>query len=175
MSDLLKNKTISEDDLDQFIISKTPYLLSWARKFERNTEKQKDLVQEVLTHAVEKKHTLRNINNKTIKSWLYKMLKNKFVDTVRLEKRMKEANSAYSLKYSLLGSDADELSDQLFFKKELRALLNQLSQNQRLPLLMFYYRWYTYQEISDALDISIHAVRTRISNAKIFLRNNIQK
>lgn len=111
------------------------------------------------------------------KSWLYTYSKNHCL--MQLRKRQSQLNRELELRESnLLVMDFNE-SSHLQEKEEqimrMQAALEELNEEQRLCIELFYFRQMSYQQVCDATGLSANDVKSRIQNGKRNLKIKLEK
>ena len=106
-----------------------------------------------------------------IYTWLYRVSFNKAVDHIRKKEREKK----YRLK-EYRNSEIQESENENSINKIILAqALSKLEDDFRIPLIMTEYENYSYDEISEKLDLPINTVRTRIFRARKKLLSIMKK
>lgn len=128
-----------------------------------------DITQEVFIKVWEKQF---NTETKKMKSLLYKISGNIFINHIRREKIAGDYANEIKLNFK------EESPDNTLEYKELknnyeRALVN-LPEKQRIVFLMSRMEELTYKEIAERLQISVKAVEKRMSNALSELKKVIK-
>lgn len=59
-------------------------------------------------------------------------------------------------------------------KEQVRQALNQLKDDHRIPLVLFYMQECSYQEIADIMGVSIGTVKSRLYAAKQALKKQLE-
>ncbi|MGY4795926.1 RNA polymerase sigma factor [Lysinibacillus fusiformis] len=119
-----------------------------------------DLLQETVLTAFEKIGTLKEV--KYFNTWLCRILLN---NCYRFMKQHKQVVS--------LDSDTlNALSHQDHLPLELDDALNSLDENYRIALTLYYVNGLTTKEISELLHEPEGTIKSRISRAKQYLKNN---
>ena len=129
-----------------------------------------DLTQQCFLTAHRKLEQLRE--PKAAKSWLFQILRTAFFKLCRKRKPSTEADVDLDIESALI-HDPQE-SEPHFDLELLQTRLNDLPDNYRVALLMFYFEEMTYEEISKALEIPMGTVMSRLSRAKDSLRSRVQ-
>ena len=134
-----------------------------------NKDLASDICQETFI-KVWKKRT--EINKENIKALLYKISRDEFVSWIRKEKSKKEY-AEQSFKFQIEENNDDQKREvrKLKFEK----LLKEMSEKQRVVLLMSKREGLTNKEISNYLEISLKAVEKRMTQALKFLKENINE
>ena len=145
----------------------------------KNVDLANDIFQEVFIKVINKlREGLYNEEGKFI-SWVMRISHNMVIDHFRKEARVKmiRPNDEYDI-FNTLGEEADSTEDdmvraQVF--KELKVLIEYLSDEQREVLEMRYYAGMTFKEISEECDISINTALGRMRYALMNLRKLQEK
>lgn len=124
-----------------------------------------DLVQETFLIAHEKAHQLRDAERAL--SWLLTILRHcwakqckqpRLVETVSLEELPDDRSSAW----------LEELDKERLFQ-----LVDELPDEYREPLLLFYMHQLRYREIAEIVNCPIGTVMSRLARAKAYLRSRL--
>ena len=126
-----------------------------------------DLTQEVFLRYAKKGDQLEDVSK--VKSWLFRTLKNEFIDQVRRSKRYEHVELESAPVQSLLADDSTAGFSGIDAESALAALQS-LEENYRIPLSLFYLEGYSYKEIADLLEIPVGTVMSRLSRGKERLR-----
>lgn len=103
------------------------------------------------------------------RSWLFSILRNAFLGLKRQRREFPAENIE-----SHLDEAASWVRDDLEIDEErLQAALNELSDEFRLVVLMFYFENCSYREIAEKLDLPLGTVMSRLSRAKGHLRSRL--
>lgn len=140
----------------------TDYILDNQQKFYRiaycyvkDRDKALDIVQNMTCKVFEKQHTLKNKN--AIKTWVYRILINECLDTVRKEKRE-------------CPMEQEKLPQEIYieraYEKEdtISKCMEQLPENIRIILQLRYYEELSLKEIAAITDTNLNTVKTRLYN-----------
>jgi RNA polymerase sigma-70 factor, ECF subfamily len=151
-------------------------LYSAALRMTRNPAEAEDLVQETYLKAYRGFGSFEQGTN--LKAWLYRILTNTFINQYRAKQRrpaeteLDEVEDLYL--YRRLGgleavqtsrSAEDELMD-LFSEAEVKAAVEDLPENFRLPVLLADVEGFSYKEIAEILDIPIGTVMSRLHRGR---------
>jgi len=138
-----------------------------------------DIFQEVFIKVINKLREGRYNEEGKFISWVMRISHNMVIDHFRKEARVKmiRPNDEYDI-FNTLGEEAESTEDdmvraQVF--KELKVLIEYLSDEQREVLEMRYYAGMTFKEISDECDISINTALGRMRYALMNLRKLQEK
>lgn len=133
-------------------LEKLMYHVSWSML--RNNDDCADAVQEALTRAWQKKHTLRSMER--FKPWLMRILVNQCNDMLRRQKR----RSFFPL---------DEAAESIAAPEEpleLMDAISQLKKEWRVVIVLHYMEGCTVQEISAMTGMPTGTVKARLSAAR---------
>ena len=133
-------------------LEKLMYHVSWS--FLRSNEDCADAVQEALTHAWQKRHTLRSMDK--FKPWLMRILVNECNDMLRKRKR----RSFFALDEAV---DAVAAPEQPL---ELMEAIGQLRPEWRMMIVLHYLEGCSVQEISAMTGLPQGTVKSRLKSAR---------
>lgn len=156
----LQNQNNSEE-LTQLVDQHYQLLFRYAYRLSGDRADAEDLTQQTFLIAQKKLSQLREMS--FARSWLCTILRNLFLKKVS----QKITPVSLSPKFELVSEEAvvPELTSQ-----ELQCALNDLPEDFRIPLLMFYFEERSYKEISTELSIPLGTVMSRLARAKSFLQ-----
>ena len=134
-----------------------------------DTDLAEDLVQDVFLKLWEKRETIKE---ETVKSYLYTIANNLFLNKVRHEKvvlnfveKQTDQKNAESPHDTMEGKE---------FKQELEQTISEMPEKQREVFLMNRIDELTYKEIAERLELSVKAVEKRMHGALNFLRSKVK-
>lgn len=127
-----------------------------------------DLTQQTYLMAQTKLHQLKDVAR--AKAWLFTILKNLY---------LKDRRSAAAKRLQTLEAVPElgqtPTDDFLIDKDGLQKALNEIPDEFRLPLVLFYFQEFSYREIAEQLDVPIGTVMSRLARAKSHLRHKLVK
>ena len=129
-----------------------------------------DLTQQTFCIWAEKGHQLRD--TKKARSWLYTTLNREFLMRERRYSRFPECEFDEEF------IDAADLSPTVVSELDSRLVvdaLNELEPVYRTPLALFYLENYSYQMISDILEVPMGTIKSRISRGKKRLGRSLER
>lgn len=137
-----------------------------------NPAEAEDVVQEVFIKVWELRERLDEVNN--IEAWCMQLTKNKSIDKRRLRfNQSEELNTAYGLSSGNHTPDRQaELNDAV---GQVRQLMGQLPENQKIAMQMRDIEGLSYQEIGEALDMPLQQVKTNIFRARKSIRTKLMQ
>ena len=127
-----------------------------------------DLVQDVFMKLWEKRE---EIKEETVKSYLYTIANNLFLNKVRHEKVV--LNFAEKQTDQKNTESPQEVLEEKEFKQELEQTISKMPEKQREVFLMNRIDELTYKEIAERLKLSVKAVEKRMHGALNFLRSKV--
>lgn len=160
-------------DFNEQLYSLRGSLRGFAVSFTRNMDDADDLVQDTMLKAV--KYSDKFESGTNLKSWLYMILKNTFINNYRKKCRMNIfigehskaiAENSGNNSYHNLGESKCVLED-------IHKVLTKLPHDYYYPFIR-YFEGYKYHEIADELQIPIGTVKTRIHCARVLLKKNLK-
>jgi len=132
-----------------------------------SAEEAEDLTQQAFLTAHRRLHQLRDVNS--AKAWLCAILRNTFLTRV---------TSQRGLQMVPLHGFWDPVQEQNaaapFDFNELQQVLNELPEEFRAPLILYYFEEFSYRQIAEQLDVPIGTVMSRLARAKSHLRRRLE-
>ena len=122
-----------------------------------------DLTQQTFLMALQRVHQLREPSR--AKAWLFAVLRSCFLKGCR--KRVPLSAGSLELDIGMIPEEVSELEVD---SEQLQKALNELSEEFRLVLVMFYFEQLSYKEIASALEVAKGTVMSRLARAKRQLR-----
>ncbi|MDF1698829.1 MAG: RNA polymerase sigma factor [Saprospiraceae bacterium] len=144
-------------------------IYNYCLKITKNKTASEDIAQEAFYKVI--KHR-KSFNNKTFAAWIFTITRNLCIDYLK-------QNKTSTLNTKSLESNIDDISYDDNEKKEsiehLHNSLNKLSPTDRELIVLSRYEKLKYKEISDILNMSESAIKTRIHRALQKLKNHYFK
>jgi len=150
----------------------------------RNPARAEEVLQEVFLTLITKADTFRG--EAKFSSWLYRVTVNTSFMHLRAEKKYESTLSlenyvSYDEKGTLMGrikaKDWSSRPDILIFRKEglelIEKAINELPESYRVVFHLRDVEGLSNEEISNILDLSIPAVKSRLHRARLFLRDKL--
>lgn len=134
----------------------------------------RDAVHDVFCKLATDKGSLDDITN--IKQYLFRAVKNRLLDIHKTQKRHLEISNTTlneALPFSINVSTEELLINkerQRIIKEQINLLLDSLTPRQREIIYLRYIQEFSYEAISQQLDISVHGCRKLVSKAIMNLR-----
>ena len=151
-----------------------PQLYSAALRMTRNRSDAEDLVQETYLRAYRGSHGFKEGTN--LQAWLFRILTNTYINSYRAKQRRVAGDRAqrrggpvpvpaHRQRRQASRSAEDTLFD-LFTDDEVKAALEALPENFRMPVLLADVEGFSYKEIAEILDIPIGTVMSRLHRGR---------
>jgi RNA polymerase sigma-70 factor (ECF subfamily) len=144
-----------------------PLVYRYAYRLSGSAEEAEDLTQQTFLTAHRRLDQLRDRDS--VKSWLCAILRNTFLT------RVSARRSPRTLPLRAVAEPADEIpEDALLDSDELQQILNELPEEFRTPLILFYFDEFTYREIAQQMNVPVGTVMSRLARAKSYLRRRME-
>jgi RNA polymerase sigma-70 factor (ECF subfamily) len=142
----------------------------------RNPSDAEDLVQETYLKAYRAFGTFQEGTN--LKSWLYKILTNTFINSYRAKRRrpaeteLDDVEDLYLYRRlggnqaTSLGRSAEDLVLDRFTESEVKAAVESLPEAFRLAVLLADVEGFSYKEIAEILEVPIGTVMSRLHRGR---------
>lgn len=143
-------------------------LYRYAYRLSGSADWAADLTQETFCKAQAQLGQLRDAAR--AKSWLYSILRNAYLHRLRTDRISRQV-------------PLDQVTELVMPTAEpgleiepsrLQAALNDLPENFRVPVVLFYFEEFSYREIAEQLELPIGTVMSRLARAKAFLRERLE-
>ena len=137
----------------------------YAFRLSGSVAEAEDLTQETFLIAQEKGHQLRDPGN--AKGWLCTIVRHEFFRQ-RKRQQIVEIHPLESV-----AEPTELLTDTKIDEEKLQNGLNQLTEEFRTPLILYYFREMSYKEIAAAMDTPIGTIMSRLARAKSYLKRHL--
>lgn len=156
-----------QPDFLQLITDHYAGLYRFARSLCKREGMAEDLVQQTFLKWAKKGHTLREADR--AKTWLYTTIYREWLGISRKETRFEQVEFEPDLHGGMdEPTEAPQVDSQT-----LQQALDELHENYRAPLVLFYLRELSYKDIAETLGLPIGTVMSRLSRAKDALRKQL--
>src|SRR5579862_5711850 len=163
-----------------------PKVLSLAFRFTRDEESARELTQEVFIKIYRNLDSFRE--QSAVSTWVYRIAMNHILNHLKSERRRRWKEMLNQNIADVFSGDeteprneavsTDETPDVVMERGERERIvamnLDALPVKYRVPLVMFHSEGLSYQEIADALQLSLSAVEARIHRAKKMLIKRLE-
>lgn len=159
---------LSRDNLEFVEIVERHYevLYRYAFRLAGNAADAEDVTQQAFLTAQRKLEQLREPEH--VRSWLFTIARNTFLKSIR----SKPADPPVSLD-SVGEPEQPEENDLPVDSERLQSVLNELSEDFRTPLILYYFKEFSYKDIARQLDLPMGTVMSRLARGKAFLRRRL--
>lgn len=155
------------DQVQQLVLAHYQAVYRYAYRLSGSIADAEDATQQTFLIAQRKLHQLREADKAD--RWLFAILRSCYLKSRRKQRPVPAAN--LELNVDELPEDAVRQLEQSDVDQErLQLALDELSDEHKLILLMFYFEDLSYKEISAQLNVKIGTVMSRLSRAKGWLR-----
>lgn len=153
--------------IQELVRSHYASLYRYAVRLCGDANKAEDLAQETFCTAQEKLHQLRDPDR--AKPWLFSILRNLYLLAWRRQQRLGCVPLDDVEPAAPPASPLEEVD-----AAELQRALDELPEEQRTPLILFYFEEFSYRDIADQMELPIGTVMSRLARAKAHLRRRLQ-
>jgi RNA polymerase sigma-70 factor (ECF subfamily) len=154
-------------DLTRLVAEHHAALYGYAYRLTGSVQDAEDLTQQAFLAAQISLGQLREAEN--ARGWLYAIARNAWLKSRR--KRVPLSAADLDLPLDQVPDDLPE--EPLVDAERLQAALDELPDEFRLVLVMFYYEGCSYRQLAEQLDMPIGTVMSRLSRAKSHLRGRL--
>ncbi len=182
MTEHLKNQIIwdnfrqgSRDALEWIYENNYASLFQYARKFSKDSDLIKDLIQELFVELIDSGSRLSTTNN--IRFYLLKSLRNKlskfFSKDLKLLGQLDDFtmfNLVDSIENQLIKEEVEEQ-----IQNQILNALKKLSAKQQEIIYLRFYKGLSFNEIAEIFDVEIQTVRNLLNRAINSLKDDFQK
>lgn len=166
--------------VSQLLERHTRRVRDYVRMMVKDNDVADDLTQEILIKVVKVLDEGRYTDKGRFQPWLLRIAHNRVLDYFRAQKQVKTINES-SVGYDILGSknmaepsiEEEIISEQR--AEEIRALVDELPEEQREVVKMRYYEGLSFKEIAELTGVSINTALGRMRYALINMRQLIKK
>jgi RNA polymerase sigma factor (sigma-70 family) len=163
---------MSAAELNTLLVSHSQYLQPFAVTLTQDRESARDLCQETMYRALVNVDKYQSGTN--LKSWLYTIMRNIFINDYRKRKRQPVASGDESLLLHKVDVATTDSAYKQIAKKEIEQVIHLLSPVFRTSF-MLYVEGYKYNEIANMLNEPIGTIKSRIHFARKTLQQQIQR
>ena len=157
----------------------TPFMASLygaAVRMTRNTADAEDLVQEAYLRAFRGYENFQEGTN--LKAWLFRILTNTYINTYRAKQRRPESvdleegedfflyNRVGGLEAAMANRTTEDTVLERITDDEVKAALESLPENFRMPVLLADVEGFSYKEIADIMEVPIGTVMSRLHRGR---------
>lgn len=130
-----------------------------------------DVVQEVFIKLWKKRDDIDQINN--IEAWCMRVTRNLSIDKMRSKHRRTEGfKEGFDMRDEAPSPYQKTAGSDIFSK--IKNLMKKLPEKQRMVMELRDIEGFSYQEVADALEISLDQVKVNIYRARLFMRKELE-
>ncbi len=141
-------------------------LYRFAYRLSGSAADAEDLTQQTFLSAQTHLHQLREPEH--AKAWMFSILRNMYLKGRRRRKQAKMV----SLESAPEPAETEDEAVGLRLE-ELQTVLDELPDEFREPLILFYFQEFSYKEIAEVLEVPIGTVMSRLARGKGYLRKRL--
>jgi len=145
----------------------------------RDTHDAEDISQEVFVKVYLSIKNFRGISS--FKTWLRKLTINTCIDKLRVKSKIKNKKlelESFGDSYEIIFTDLNRNTEKNFLTretlKEVLAIIVQMDQSYRIPLILRDLQDYSYREIAHLIDKPIGTVKTNIHRARKIIKDKLK-
>jgi RNA polymerase sigma-70 factor, ECF subfamily len=154
-------------DLRQLVSTTYGDVYRYAYRLCGNEADAEDLAQQTFLVVQSKLHQVREVEK--IQRWILAVLRSCFLKSMRRVRPV----AAINLELDVEDVPEHRITEQSLDKQDLQLALNDLPEDFRIVVLMFYFEEQSYQEIAQSLSLPIGTVMSRLARAKARLRQRL--
>ena len=161
--------TPGEQSFEEIVSAYYEALYRFGLSLSQRSAEASDLVQQTFFLWASKGHQLRDKTK--VKSWLFTTLHREFLGSRRRQTRFPHYEVSL-VEHSLPNLDPNVVNH--VDGADVVALIGEIEEVYREPLVLFYLQELSYQEMADTLEIPIGTVMSRLSRGKAQLRKRLE-
>ena len=151
-------------DVERLVSDHYAALYRYAYRLSGAVAEAEDLTQETFCKAQQNLSQLRDGDK--AKPWLFQILRNLFLHKVRAQ----NGRTMTSLEQMCEVPDRPGESPAQVDSEQLQAALNDIPEQFRTPVILYYFEDFSYRDIAEQMGLPIGTVMSRLARAKAYLR-----
>jgi RNA polymerase sigma-70 factor, ECF subfamily len=156
----------SAGNLSELIEQYYQLLYRYAFRLSGSTADAEDLTQQTFLTAQTHLHQLRDPSR--AKAWLCSIVRNLYLKNVHKAGDPKSVSLEHVPEPKI-----DWNRDSPIDQEKLQHVLNQMPEEFRSPIILFYFEEFSYKEIAEHMDVPLGTVMSRLARAKSYLRQRL--
>jgi len=156
---------LSNPDFPQRIEDEIPFLRRNVRRWHRERADAEDLVQDTLVRALAYAHLWQPGTN--LRAWLFAIMRNQFLASIGKSNRLSSALRSFA---EADRSRAPDPREARLVLRDVEAVLKRLPSKQRTAILLAGVEGKSYEEVAQAMGLSVGAVRCHLARGRERLR-----
>ena len=153
-------------NIDRLVEQHYVLLYRYAYRLSGSSNDAEDLAQQTFLAAQTHLDQLRDLDQ--AKNWLCTILRHCYLKSLR-KKQSRTPVSLDHLDEFAVSTPVNSTVD----TEKLQSSLNLLPDEFKIPLVLFYFKEFSYKEIAQQLDVPLGTVMSRLSRAKAFLKKHL--
>lgn len=149
------------------VLSHVKALRAFAMKLSHNHTVSDDLVQDTMFKAFSKKAQYKEGTN--LKAWLYTILRNEFLNTVRKNRFVSDPDDVFSSHITV--NPEQEIIIQW---KEFNAIFSDMEEDKKRGLQLVLIDGYSYEEAAEMEKVAIGTMKSRVSRARAYVKERME-
>ncbi len=153
--------------LRQLVEAHYTNLYQYAFRLSGSAADAADLTQETYCRAQEQWGQLRDPSR--ARNWLFAILRNAYLHRLRSERTQR------AIPLDHVGELPERVGpDEPTSNDDLQSILNDMREDWRTPLILFYFEDFSYRDIAEQMDLPLGTVMSRLARAKAYLRERLR-
>ncbi len=171
MFPLFKNRE-SKESFEENLLEHLDSFYNFAYRLTRNKQEAEDLVQEAALRGFKFFHNF--IEGTNFKAWMFTIVRNIYINEYR-KKTREPLKVNYEEIEQFISLPAFTGFEEELFSEALQQSLNQLSEELRTTLILFYVEELTYKEIAEVMNCPIGTVMSRLFMARQCMKKKMMQ
>ena len=155
-------------EIRQLVLDHYQAVYRYAFRLTGSEADAEDITQQTFLLAHRKLHQVREANKAT--GWLFAVLRSCYLKSHRRRRPI----SAGQLELDVHDIPDRDVQEQDIDRELLQHALDELTEDSRIVLVLFYFEQLTYKEIAEQLGVAIGTVMSRLSRGKARLRERLE-
>lgn len=149
-------------------------LRPFAFNLTKSREATEDLIQDTFYRALS--NSEKFLEGTNIKAWLFTIMRNVFINNYRRQKNSNTVTDTSENQYLLNSTKRIEKneSERSFLAEDISKAMREVSSDFTEPFMM-YFNGFSYQEISEQLDLPLGTIKSRIFFARKELQSKLKE
>lgn len=163
---------MTKQGFQDFLLDNSQFLYPSAIKLTKSSVLADDLVQETIYKALKNWDKFKEGTN--IKSWLYTIMRNIFINDYRKKKKRNTIhdNSETQFLFDSISHSSNNIGEENLLEEEIKLAMSKVGKDMMEPFNM-HYIGYKYNEIAETLNIPLGTVKSKIFFAKKAMRKSL--
>lgn len=140
-------------------------LYRYAMRLSGSASDAEDLTQQAFLVAHRKLEQVRSQEH--VRAWLFSILRNNYLKQQRRQQILRQ------IPWEKVPDPATDPEEGVVEGEELQLVLDELPEEFRSPLILFYFREFSYREIAEHLQVPMGTVMSRLSRGREYLRQRL--